>query len=354
MKTTTLKLLSLLIPFTLLITSGCTKKTGKLVAHVETNKGTMVIELLEKQTPVTVDNFVGLAQGTKTWVTSEGVPVNRPFYNGLTFHRVIKDFMIQGGCPEGTGEGGPGFYIKDECFVGKEVPIEGEINDPQSAWQVFANLIKPHIDENDGTSPISEIAELYATMEEAKSFEALVGKYVEDLKELIGSDIELTRFEPDFSDVTGKIEDEATANVVFQSLIVPHLEEHTGNSPIPEINDIYTSVVTENSLTPLVGKTVEEVQSLLGVSKPVQQPILLETVDYGAVCMANSGPDTNGSQFFIVTNKDGANWLNGKHTVFGRVLKGMEVVESIQNIETAAGNKPVEEVQIESVKIRRI
>ena len=353
MKTITLKL-SCLVALVLIAAMGCTKKSGTLVAHVETNKGTMVIELLENTTPATVDNFVGLAEGTKSWINAEGEHVNKPFYNGLTFHRVVKDFMIQGGCPEGTGKGGPGFYIKDECFVGKEVPLEGEINDPQSAWQVYSKLIKPHVDENGGTSPIAEIDELYKTMEEAKSFEALVGHYVEDLKELIGTEVELTRFEPELTEVTGEITDEATANVVFQTLIVPHLEENTGNSPIPEVQELYTTIVTDNSLTPLVGKTVEEVQDLLGISEAVTQPILLETVDYGAVCMANSGPDTNGSQFFIVTNKDGANWLNGKHTVFGRVLKGMEVAESIQNIETSAGNKPVEEVQIQSVRISRI
>lgn len=354
MKSITYNLLYLLASAILLVTLGCGKKPGSLVAHVETNMGSMIIELFEHKTPVTVENFVGLAEGTKSWINADGEEINEPFYNGLTFHRVIKDFMIQGGCPEGTGMGGPGFHIKDECFVGRDVPLKGEINDPHSAWQVFTKLIKPHVESNGGTSPIPEIAELYETMEEAQSFEALVGKYVEDLKATIGSNIELTRFQPELSVVTGEIQDEATANAVFQSLIVPHLDEHMGNSPIEEIGDLYTDIITSNKLTPLIGKTVEEIQGLLGTSFEVKQPTLLDTVDYGAVCMANSGPDTNGSQFFIVTNKEGANWLNGKHTVFGRVVKGMDVAESIQNIETTAGDKPVEEVQIESVKISRI
>ncbi|MBC9888478.1 MAG: hypothetical protein F7B06_01225 [Opitutae bacterium] len=70
--------------------------------------------------------------------------------------------------------------------------------------------------------------------------------------------------------------------------------------------------------------------------------------------MANSGPNTNGSQFFIVTKKDGAGWLNGKHTVFGRVLEGMDVAEAIQNVATSGGDRPVEDVKIVRISIERI
>ena len=59
--------------------------------------------------------------------------------------------------------------------------------------------------------------------------------------------------------------------------------------------------------------------------------------------MANSGPNTNGSQFFIVTKKEGCDWLNGKHTVFGKVLSGMDVVHKIENLEKGEGDKPSEE-----------
>src|ERR1051325_784326 len=68
--------------------------------------GNFTVELFEKQTPKTVENFIGLADGTKV----EG----KRFYDGLTFHRVIDGFMIQGGCPLGTGTGGPGYTFKDE------------------------------------------------------------------------------------------------------------------------------------------------------------------------------------------------------------------------------------------------
>jgi peptidyl-prolyl cis-trans isomerase B (cyclophilin B) len=71
-----------------------------LVAVMETSKGTIRLDLYEDRTPVTVANFVNLAQ--------------RGYYNGLSFHRVIPDFMVQGGCPHGTGTGGPGYKFGDE------------------------------------------------------------------------------------------------------------------------------------------------------------------------------------------------------------------------------------------------
>lgn len=79
-------------------------------AIMETSKGSIVLELFYEKTPLTVTNFVGLAEGTLD--AAKG----KPFYDGLKFHRVIADFMIQGGDPEGTGRGGPGYRFADECF----------------------------------------------------------------------------------------------------------------------------------------------------------------------------------------------------------------------------------------------
>src|SRR5881398_2184988 len=145
---------------------------------MQTSRGTVGFELFDDAAPKTVANFRKLA--------SEG------FYDGLTFHRVIKDFMIQGGCPQGSGTGGPGYTFEDE------------------------------------------------------------------------------------------------------------INEH---------------------------KVVR-----------------------GALAMANSGPNTNGSQFFIVT-ADAAPWLDGKHTVFGRVADGMEAVDAIEGQPTGAGDRPREDAVIERVEL---
>ncbi len=80
-----------------------------LFAIMETSKGSIVLELFYDKTPLTVTNFVGLSEGTLD--ATKG----KPFYDGLTFHRVIADFMIQGGDPEGSGRGGPGYRFADEC-----------------------------------------------------------------------------------------------------------------------------------------------------------------------------------------------------------------------------------------------
>jgi cyclophilin family peptidyl-prolyl cis-trans isomerase len=147
-------------------------------ATLHTNVGAIVVELHDEDAPKTVENFRKLA--------GDG------FYDGLVFHRVIRDFMIQGGCPEGTGRGGPGYTFEDE------------------------------------------------------------------------------------------------------------INEH---------------------------KIVR-----------------------GALAMANAGPNTNGSQFFIVTTES-APWLDGKHTVFGRVVEGMEAVDAIEATETDAADRPREPQTIERVEL---
>lgn len=82
---------------------------------MRTSEGDIRINLFDDKAPNTVANFLGLATGEKQWLDPmSGQPSNDPFYNGLTFHRIIKDFMIQGGCPLGTGTGGPGYEFDDE------------------------------------------------------------------------------------------------------------------------------------------------------------------------------------------------------------------------------------------------
>jgi len=147
-------------------------------ATMHTNHGPIELDLFDDDAPKTVENFLKLARDR--------------YYDNLIFHRVIKDFMIQGGCPHGTGTGGPGYEFEDE------------------------------------------------------------------------------------------------------------------------IND--------------------------------------HKIVRGALAMANRGPNTNGSQFFIVT-MEAAPWLDGKHTVFGQVTAGMESVDSIEAAETGAQDRPVEDAVIERVEV---
>src|SRR5690242_4578484 len=97
-----------------LLTGGLMSAEAK-TAVIETSKGTIECELFEKDAPNTVANFVGLASGTKEYKDPKtGQMKKSHFYDGLTFHRVIPNFMIQGGDPLGTGTGGPGYSFADE------------------------------------------------------------------------------------------------------------------------------------------------------------------------------------------------------------------------------------------------
>ena len=92
-----------------------------LDAHFTTTEGDFTVRLFDAEAPNTVANFVGLAEGTKEWTDPKTrQKVKRPFYDGLVFHRVIADFMIQGGDPLGTGIGGPGYTFGDELGSGKK------------------------------------------------------------------------------------------------------------------------------------------------------------------------------------------------------------------------------------------
>jgi len=270
--------LTILAIATGVIFSGCSKKPSELQAHIQTSKGLIVVKLFEEKTPQTVENFVGLAKGEKAWTTKDGEEkINTPFYDGLIFHRVIKDFMLQGGCPEGTGMGGPGYSFEDETYT------KGEL-------------------------------------------------------------------------VTGEIKDEETASMLLETVVVPALRANQmGGTENEELTAFYREMAKIQSVTPMIGKTVEEIAELAGHTDPVYgQGELIEPVRFGTICMANSGPNTNGSQFFIVTKTGGTPWLDGKHTVFGEVIEGLDVADAIQNVETAAQDKPVEDVVIETVKIKKI
>lgn len=105
------KLILLLIIFAVCVNNANSQGLNDgLYAEIETNKGKILAKLHFKLAPITVGNFVGLSEGTKK--SNKGI--GTPFYDGIIFHRVMKDFMIQGGDPTGTGSGGPGYQFKDE------------------------------------------------------------------------------------------------------------------------------------------------------------------------------------------------------------------------------------------------
>jgi cyclophilin family peptidyl-prolyl cis-trans isomerase len=92
------------------------KLADGVYAEFDTSKGKILVQLEFEKTPLTVANFVGLAEGTKNYDKDGQSPKlqGKPFYDGVKFHRVIANFMIQGGCPQGTGRGGPGYRFRDE------------------------------------------------------------------------------------------------------------------------------------------------------------------------------------------------------------------------------------------------
>ncbi len=269
------EIIKIIILITISITFLISCNEEKPVVIMKTSLGDIEIELRHDLTPKTVENFLGLALGTKEWTDPKTKKkVKRPFYDGLIFHRVISDFMIQAGCPIGTGTGGPGYSFEDEVYK-EYTEIKGDIKDDETAKKVNDILILNY---------------LMKQQQKGQDF-----------------DKELMRM---FNDA--------------------------GKGVFTEIKQHSVSYFLEK---------VDKEKFLVGSG-------LIASVDYGTLCMANSGPNTNGSQFFIVTKKGGTPWLNGKHTVFGKVIKGMDIVHKIEGVKKGKGDRPVEDVKIISVTIK--
>ena len=187
---------SILLLVGLCVNAATKKEKKEMFAIFDTSYGTIKVKLLPESAPLTVANFVELAEGIKEFTDPKtGSKTKRKFYDGLIFHRVIPEFMIQGGCPLGKGTGGPGYSFKDEF----------------------------------------------------------------------------------------------DASVKFD--------------------------------------------------KP------------GLLAMANSGPNTNGSQFFIT--ETATPWLNGRHTIFGQVVEGLDIVKKIARAETDFSDKPLDPIVIKSITIEK-
>ena len=242
---------------------------------IKTSMGDIQIELFADKAPETVKNFIGLAEGTKEFTDSKtSQKVKRPFYDGLILHRVIKDFMIQGGCPLGNGSGGPGYKFKDEIDA-----------NALGLDKLMA------MDKTKGPNPY------------------LMIRSKEDYQRNIMSPL-------------------------FKKLNINPQEELDRRKEELEKN--------------LFSMTVKDALENIGYQYSEKgSPYLPER---GCLAMANSGPNTNGSQFFI--NLIDTEWLIGRHTVFGKVVKGMDVVDKIGSVKVGDGSKPVEDVTIISIRLK--
>lgn len=250
------------------------------VALIKTNHGDITVELFSRSAPETVKNFIGLAEGTKEFTDpSSGEKVKKPFFDGLIFHRVIDNFMIQGGCPLGNGMGDPGYKFNDEINADslgldkeKVLTAQGQIHEnlriypPQQLQQIIAQPIFKKLGINS-----------------QETFQAKQKEFQEEVKKTV----ETLTLKKLYQDMGYKFDDKLT-------------------------------------------------------SFPMKK---------GFLAMANSGPNTNGSQFYI--NLKDNNYLDGKHTVFGKVIEGMDVVEKIGKVKTGQQDKPVEDVKIESVRLKK-
>ncbi len=240
---------------------------------IKTNQGDIELELFEKAAPKTVANFIGLAEGTKEFTDPKtGEKIKRNYYDGLTFHRVIPDFMIQGGCPLGTGSGDPGYKFEDEINA-DALGLNDELAVPNGQPH-------PHL---------------------------------------------LIRSQSQFQS--------QILSPLFQKLGIENQEDL--NKRIDEVRGAMEKLTLKEAYEGMG----YEFQSGLPSEKPMR----------GVIAMANSGPDTNGSQFFI--NVADTPHLTGKHTVFGKVVSGMDVVDKISKVKTGSGAKPEEPVIIESIRL---
>jgi peptidyl-prolyl cis-trans isomerase A (cyclophilin A) len=240
---------------------------------IKTSVGDIRVELFAAEAPKTVRNFLELAEGRRQFTdTATGRKVKRPFYDGLIFHRVIKEFMAQGGCPKGDGTGGPGYRFEDEINA------------------TALGLDKLKAVRADG------------------GVHAYLG----------------VRNQQDFARV-----------------VVGPLARKMGITTEEELQKRQKEI--EERLAHLTLKDCYENQGYRYSERLASHP-----PKRGVIAMANAGPNTNGSQFFI--NLVDTPSLTGKHTVFGKVVGGMDVVDKIGRVQVNARNKPLRDVKILSIR----
>ncbi len=166
-------------------------EAGKdLWATLKTSKGAIVVKLFSKDAPKTVANFVGLATGEKEWIDPrDGQRKRAPLYDGTEFHRVIPDFMIQGGDPTGTGRGSPGFTFGDEFKSGRKFDKKGILamanrGPDTNGSQFFITTSTPH--HLDGKHTIfGEVISGYAVVEAISQVKTMMGSRPADPVSLV-------------------------------------------------------------------------------------------------------------------------------------------------------------------------
>ncbi len=242
---------------------------------IKTSLGNIEVELFSAQAPVTVKNFTALAEGKKAFTEpGKAEKVKRPFYDGLVFHRVIKDFMIQGGCPLGTGTGDPGYRFKDEIDADALGLDQLKAFDPEKGPH-------PYIGRSQREFQRNVLMPLFRSMN-------------------IKSQAELDSRKQEVDSRVATL----TVKEVYENQGYHYSTQGSGYAPLR-----------------------------------------------GSVAMANSGPDTNGSQFFI--NLVDTPWLAGKHTVFGKVVAGIDVVDKIGQVPVKGQGKPAQDVTIISIRAKQ-
>ncbi len=270
--TASLIFLTTLLIFTTNLGADEKMKSDNPVYIMKTSLGDIHIELFKNEAPKTVANFIELAEGTKEFTDSKtGKKTKGPFYENLIFHRVIKNFMIQGGCPLGTGTGDPGYKFPDEI-----------------------NAASLGLDKLKAMDPAKGPHSYLMINSEAMYNQCIFSPLLNSMN--ITSQEELDKRKPEVE------------KKLF-SLTLQDVYEHMGY--------VYSEELTSHHLK------------------------------RGCLAMANSGPNTNGSQFFL--NLVDTDWLTGKHTVFGEVVKGMDVVDKISEIEVDKGSKPLKDIKIISI-----